>query len=114
MDAEPLFWRLDNILGCECLGFLRAFNNPCLVPDYRNGDFSIFLSDFEEVSDYNDPYFGNIILLEHAVNKGEMVVVRNINYSNEELFQLASIQQRQLCNYRNIHIVNLLCKSLLI
>jgi hypothetical protein len=101
----------DRFLSCECLWFLDAvFPNPCIVPDYRNDDFAIYLSQFQQLSYYNDPYYGEVYLLRHLVS-GDYVIVRKENHSNEDTFEMSAVRNLQLRSLRNSHIINLLCTA---
>jgi|JI6StandDraft_1071083.scaffolds.fasta_scaffold16546_9 hypothetical protein len=98
----------DQFLSCSCLQFLDVLiSNPCLVPDYRNDDFAIYLSQFQQLSYYNDPYYGECYLLRHLVSN-DLVIVRKESHSSEDTFEMSAQRNRQLCGLRNSHIVNLL------
>lgn len=73
----------DQFLSCSCLQFLNDWlTNPCLVPDFRNDDFAVYLAQFEQLSYYNDPYFGECYLLRHLTS-GDLIVVRKERHPAE-------------------------------
>lgn len=98
---------VDRFLFCQMFGCLDRFFNPCLAPDEDNEDLAVYLTSFEQVSFYSDPYYGEVYLLRHLCTD-EMVILRKETHTNIADAHSSYVHHLQLKNNRNTHIINLL------